>query len=479
MIHNKILLRQDINLKNNTEISMKKRRHQSILYYMFFIAIILFMTHNVKWVEAQESDKIVIDLKAARQYAIQHNYDAQNSRLDIEAAKKQLREVTAGGLPQVSGSVNFNDYLDIPTSLIPGEIFGGEPGSSIPVRFGKQYNATWGVSANQLIFSGSYLVGLQASKIFLTLMEQNLERSHLDVEELVTQTYYLVLVMEENLDILAETLKNLEKTHYEIHELFKEGFVDETDVKQLQISVTQLKSVINTVKKQINVSYKLLKFQMGIDLDEEIELTEKLDVIVSNVNIPSLLDKKFILQNNINYRLLSSQALLLRKNLLNEKMKFLPTISGFVTYQRNAQRDQFNLFDTDEDWYPTSIVGFSINLPIFSSGARMFRIQQARIEVRKADVNLRKAEQGLRLQYAQARTGLISSFENYKNAEANMELARDVYDVTLEKYREGVSASQELTQTHNQYLAAQSEYITSKSELLNAKNKMDKLLENF
>jgi outer membrane protein TolC len=171
--------------------------------------------------------------------------------------------------------------------------------------------------------------------------------------------------------------------------------------------------------------------------------------------------------------------LLSKKNLLNEKMKFLPTISGFATYQRNAQRDRFNLFDSGEDWYPTTIVGLSINVPIFSSGARLFRMQQAQVEIKKAEVNLVKAQQGLRLQYAQAKSGLISSFDNYKNAAANMELARDVYNVTLEKYREGVSTSQELTQTHNQYLTAQSGYITAKSQLLNAKNKMDKLLESY
>ncbi|MBD3289765.1 hypothetical protein GF337_13240 [candidate division KSB1 bacterium] len=461
---------------------MEKRQVRSNKIKIFFIAAAIFFVQKIILPDlnyAQENKKLTFDLHTARQYAIQHSYDAQNSRLDIVAAKKKLREVTAGGLPQISGSVSFNDYLDIPTSLIPGEIFGGEPGSTIAVRFGRQYNATLGISANQLIFSGSYFVGLQASKIFLTLMEQNLERSQLDVEELVTQTYYLVLVTEENLDILEENLQNLEKTHYEIQELFKEGFVEETDVKQLQISVTQLKSTINTVKQQIDVTYKLLKFQMGIDLNREIGLTENLNAIVSRVNIPSLRDREFILQDNINYRLLSTQLLLSKKNLLNEKMKFLPTISGFATYQRNAQRDQFNLFDPHERWYPTTIVGLSLNIPIFTSGARIYKMQQARVDVRKAEVNLRKAEQGLQLQYAQARTGLISTFDNYKNSEANMELAGDVYNVTLEKYREGVSTSQELTQTHNQYLAAQSEYITAKSELLNAKNKMDKLLESY
>ena len=173
--------------------------------------------------------------------------------------------------------------------MIPGEIFGGDPGSTIPVKFGRPHNATWGVSASQLIFSGSYFVGLQASKIYLNLTRQNLQRSQLDAVETVSRTYYLILVAEENLRILEENQKNLQQLHYEVQESFKEGFVEETDVKQLQISVTRLQNTVNTVKQQIEVTYKLLKFQMGIDLSQEIILTDNLESIISQVNVPSLL----------------------------------------------------------------------------------------------------------------------------------------------------------------------------------------------
>ena len=321
-------------------------------------------------------------------------------------------------------------------------------------------------------------MGLQASKIYLNLMEQNLKRSQLDVEETVTQTYYLILVTEENLRILEESLQNLEKTHYEIEESFKEGFVEETDVKQLQISVTQLKNTINTVKRQIDVTYKLLKFQIGIDLDKEITLTEKLDEIVDKVNVPDLISREFVLQDNINYRLMTTQLNLARMNLQNEK-GFLPVISGFASYQRNAQRNAFNFFDKDKDWYKTTIVGVNVGLPLFTSGSRLYRAQQAQIAIRQAEINRIKAQQGLLLQYDQSKTNLIANLENYKNANNNVGLAKEVYDITLEKYHEGVSTSMELIQAHNQYLTAQSGYITAKSELLNAKSKLDKLLDNY
>ena len=160
-------------------------------------------------------------------------------------------------------------------------------------------------------------------------------------------------------------------------------------------------------------------------------------------------------------------------------MKFLPVISGFASYQQNAQRDKFDLFDFKKKWYPTTVVGLRIDVPLFTSGARLFRTQQAKIAVKQAEVTQMKAEQGLQLQYEQARTDLTSNLENYQNAKANMALAKEVYEVTLEKYREGVSSSVELIEVHNQYLTAQSAYITGESQLLNAKNTMDKLLENY
>ncbi|MEJ2637828.1 MAG: TolC family protein, partial [Calditrichia bacterium] len=328
--------------------------------------------------QAEETGQLSFDLNAARQYARQHSYDVQNSELAISAARKQIKEIAAGGFPQISGSAEYQDFLDIPTQLIPGEIFGGAPGSTIPVKFGKPHNATWGVSASQLIFSGSYFVGLQASKIYLNLTKQNMERSQLDVAETVTRTYYIVLVAEENLRILEENLKNLQQLHYEVQESFKEGFVEETDVKQLQISVTQLQNTVNTIRQQIEVTYKLLKFQMGIDLSREIRLTDNLESILSQVDVPSLLSRQFNLQDNIGYRLASTQLSLARANLKNEKMQFLPVIAGFANYQQNAQRDKFDLFDFDKKWYPTTVIGLSINVPLFSSGARLFRVQQAK-----------------------------------------------------------------------------------------------------
>ena len=446
------------------------RKKISPLIAIIFIAI----TFSIS-LTAQDVSGKKFSLISAQEYAIQHNYEVQNSNFDIKAAKNKLKEITASGLPQISGSIDYNNFLDIPTQLIPGEIFGGEPGSSIPVQFGKQHNATVGLSASQLIFNGSYFVGLQASKIYLKFAEENLERSKIDVKETVTQTYYLVLVAENNRSILQSSLDNLNKILYEVQEHFNEGFVEETDVKQLQISVTQLKNNINMIEEQINFSYMLLKFQMGIDLEQNIALTENLETILLQVNIPQLMEEEFNLNQNISYRMMTTQERIAELSLKNEKSKFLPTVTGFVSYQKNAQRDEFNLLENDGDWFTTTVAGLKLSLPIFNSGSKYFKIQQSKIALKQAQLNKQKVEQGLQLEYSKAEIALSSAFENYESSKNNMQLSKEVYDITLEKFSEGISSSLELTQIHNQYLRSQSDYITAMSELLNAKIQFDSL----
>ena len=443
-----------------------------VSYLVTIITMTIIFSNNII---AQDQANKHFNLKSAQEYAILHNYDIQNSNFDIQAAQKKLKEVTASGLPQISGSLNYSNFLDIPTQLLPGEIFGGEPGSSIPVQFGKQHNASVGLSASQLIFNGSYFVGLQASKIFLRFTEENLERSKINVVNTVTQTYYLVLVAEENKSIIQSSLKNLEKTLYEVQEHFNEGFVEETDVKQLQISVAQLKNTLNTIEEQINITYMLLKFQMGIDLEQSIVLTENLEAILQQVNIAQLVEQEFDINQNISYRMMKTQERIAELTLKNEKAKFLPTIAGFVSYQKNAQRDEFNLYDSSEDWFTTTLIGLNLSVPIFNSGSKYFKIQQSKIALKQTQINKQKAEQGLHLEFSRAETILLSAIENYKSSKDNMYLSKEVYDITLEKFGEGISSSLDLIQIHNQYLKTQSDYITALSGLLNAKNQFDSL----
>jgi len=417
-------------------------------------------------------------LEDVKEYAVQNSYEAQKSLLGLEAAQQKVRETVAGGLPQISSSINYNNNLKLATSLIPN-FFEGKPEEKIPVQFGTQHNASASITVDQLIFNGSYFVGLQTSKIYKTLAEQGILRTRLDILETVTSTYFTIMVAEESERILLSNLANLEQTHYEIQERYKEGFVEETDVDLLQISVTQLKNGLQTIKKQKEIAYKLLNYQMGLGIDEKIELTENLEDILSVSDIQASLGMHFDLERNIDYQLLLSQEKLAGLALKNEKAKYWPKVSAFFTYQQNAFRDSFNFFASEERWFPLQILGININIPLFKSGEQKARVGQAQVSFEQARVARAQASEGLRLESEQAKADLSSLYENYLNVKANMQLSKKVYDVTLVKYKEGVSSSLDLTQSNDKFLSAQSEYIKSLSDLLNAKNKLDRLMNNY
>jgi len=457
--------------------SQKKLRHTLVSPAML-LGLIVSLLSSPFLSPAQTQDNKSFSLASAQQFAIEHSYDIKKSSMDIEAARKKLRETIATGLPQVSSSIGYMNNLEIVTMLIPN-FFEGKFDEKIPVQFGTQHNVTFNVQVEQLLFNGSYIVGLKTSNVYQRLADENFERTQLNVKEAVASTYYLILVAEASEQIIQANLKNLEKTLYEIRERYKEGFVAETDADLVQISVTALKNSLQTIGRQKQTALDLLKFQMGLDLAEKITLTEKLENILAQVNVESLVSHEFNLNSNVDYRLMVTQEKLSDLALQNEKAKYWPTIAAFYTYQRNAMRDSFNFFNSDKSWYRAQILGINISIPIFKSGAQRARVQQAALTRDQARTNLQQVSQGILLDFSRTRNALVSAQENYLAAQENMALSQKIYDVTLIKYNEGVASSMELTQTNDRFLLAQSNYIQAMAELLNTKNALDKLSNNY
>jgi len=456
---------------------------------------LFFLVFSLKFNYAQDTIVQKFSLKEAQAYASKNNYTIKNAIKDINIARGKIRETTAIGLPQVSGSVSYNNMLDIPTMMLPDFLtpsiigtnvrYGVLPssyldsisyGAAIPVQFGTQHNASFSASISQLVFNGEYIVGLQAAKIFLELSQKSLTKSEMDIKEMVAQSYFLVLVAEENKKILKINYENLKKTLSETKEMYNEGFVEETDVDQLQLTTTNLKNILASVERQTKVAYRLLKFQMGLDLSQKIELTENLEDILNQANIQLLFVQEFDINGHIDYQLLKTQEGLSILNLKRQKSAYLPSMAAFFSYQKSALRREFDFFESGKDWYPTTILGFQLEVPIFSSGMKHFKVRQATEELDKIRNTKLQVEQGLLLEVEQARNDFSTAQEKYFNEKENMELSKKIYDKTLLKYQEGVSSSYELTQTQSQYVNTQSNYFNSIFEFLNARSKLEKIL---
>lgn len=457
--------------------------------------LIIFITLSFLKLGAQENTQL--SLEQARSFALQNSPLIINAGADVEIAKKKIMETTAIGLPQVNGSVEYQNFLDIPTTLLPdfispavygvllqeGLIAPAQMPSSdatqfFPAKFGTQHNASYGVTLSQLIFSGQYIVGLQASKVFGSMSEQNLQKTRSDISHQITETYCLILSLQENKHFLDSNLVSFNKLLKETEAMYAQGFVEETNVDQLRLNVSTLENGINSLSRNIEAAQMLLKFQMGMPVNQPITLTDRLEPIMMSMNTMALADSAFNPAMTTDMQLMETQVHLQQLSLKREQSAYLPTLAGYYSYSRKAMRDEFNFFDGDQSWYPTSLIGFKLEVPIWSSGTRHTRIQQARINLDKTMTTRNMVEQSLYLQYEQARIAYLSAIDKYNHEKDNVELAAKIMNKTMIKYREGLSSGIELTQVQMQHQTAQANYFAAVFELISARNKMEKLLEN-
>ncbi len=442
---------------------------------------------------SQNQTNMEITLKSAQDYAVKNSYAAKSSTLDIDIAKKKRWEYLSVGFPQVSGSIKYQDMLDIPTQLIPDFISPAVYGvllqqhlinpsdvpanldQSFPVKFGTQHNATAGLVASQLIFSGQYFLGVKAAKLLVDLAENGLAKTEQDVKHNVASTYYLILTLEVNKEILDSSMINVNKTLYEVKEMNKNGFIEESDVDQVQIMATNLTNLVNTIQRQTDLAYKLLKFQMGLDLKANVKLTDKLEQVIAGIAVESVLSKPFNPQNDITMQMVNIQERLSIMNVKNERYSMYPTVVGSFVYQKNAMNNNFDFFGSGSKWYPTSILGVNVDIPIFSSWKRRTSVARAKIELEKTRISKKMLEESLVLSYEQAKSNFNNSWEKFNKEKENMQLTKRIHNKNLIKFKEGLSTSLDLTQTHNQYLTAESNYFTALYELLTAKINLEKL----
>lgn len=415
----------------------------------------------------------------AQNYALEHNTDVKNTRLDLLISEKKVWETTASGLPQISAKGEFQNFIDIPTSLLPAKIFNpmAQEGEMMGVKFGTNYNLNGTIEVRQLIFSGNYLVGLQAAKTYTSLSKNIEEKTKQDIKNNVANAYYTVLILKENLTTLDSTLLKIKELLKTTQILVKNKVIEATNSSQLELSVLQAESAISRIKSQLEISYSLLKMEMGMELTDDINLTDLYsDIITNAVNYS---EEKFSSSNNIDYKVLETQLKLNELNLKKTKSNYLPTLAAFLSHQRMAQRNDFDFFEKDKDWFPTTVLGLSLNIPIFSSGLRASQVSQAKLELEKTQNTIEKLDKGLQLQYIQLSSKYNNAKDVFETQLKAVDVAKEILSSTAIKYKEGVVSSMDLTQVQNQLLQAQTDLTNAGFELIRAKLNIDKLLNKI
>lgn len=409
-------------------------------------------------------------LQEAMEYGLKNNAQIQSAELDVQDAQITVNNRIASGLPQVDASIDYQNFFKLPTSLIPAEFFGGEPGQFIPVQFGTEQNMTAQISASQLLFNGAWLVGISAAKEYAALVQKQSRLAETEVKKNVETAYYSVLIAKEFEKLLQKNIDNLNAVFFEVSEMQKQGFVESIDVDRLTMSKITLEGQLENATRQTQMANNFLKYSMGIDMATNIELTDTLGSITEvNMSGTNYLSRP-------EFSILQSTVTLNELNVKVNKAMYLPTLVAYGSYSQNAQRNSFNFLDGDEEWFETGLFGLTLSIPVFSGMERRTGVQAAEIALQKAQLQQQNATQGILLEVEKAKTDYLNAENDFNVQKQNIELAQRIYNTALIKYREGVGSSLELNNAESTLYQAQGNYVSAMFALLNAKTALNKSL---
>jgi len=433
------------------------------------IILLLFMGLTV-----QAQGKKSFSLEEAINHALENNSIAINARKDIAKAIKKKWETTASGLPQINGAIDYQNQLKQPTAFIPSEFFGGESGTFTPVVFGTAQNASATATLTQLIFDGSYLVGLQAAKAFLDFSENTNEKTQLEVRKGVINAYGSVLITQENIAILDRNIATVKKNLDETSIIFDNGFAEEEDVEQLQITYSQLLNQRTNAKRLEKIAIQMFNLAIGVSIKTETQFTDTL-IALATPGL-GLVQQSPEIEKNVDYKIAYNLTEQRSLELKLERSKALPSLRGFINVGTSAGRNRFDFFDGDQRYFASSILGLTLDVPLFSSGARNARTQQARIALDQAETDFEYAQEQIRLAYEQAKNEHELSIDNLEVCKKNLSLAERIEQKNQIKFKEGIASSFELRQAQTQLYSAQNSMLEAMLDMINSKAELETVL---
>ncbi|TZF83609.1 TolC family protein [Pedobacter sp. BS3] len=467
---------------------------------LFLIAYSLLLPGISLYAQQPDTSRThTFNLQQCIDYAYEHQVDMKNAALDIKKAEYKVKETIGIGLPQISGKADFQDYVKSPTILFPDfisqAIYGviknedirdanGQPitmpsnlGGTQEVSFQQKYNSSLGLNVTQLLFDGSYLVGLQASKTYKELSSRSYARTRVETNAAVSKAYYQVLVSDQQIRLFDANIKTLKQQLDETTALNKQGFAEKVDVDRLTVQYNNLITNRDNAIRSMALGYQMLKFQMGMPVSDMLIIPEKIEDIKLDEGELAATTDTTAYRNRIEYQLLETQLKLNQLDLKRYKSQYLPSLAAFGSSSLMYQENSFKkLYDTS---YPTTVVGLQLNVPIFSGLQRLNQVRQAKVEVEKSKNTLLNAKNGINLEVEQARINFRNNINSLNNQKKNMDLANEVLRVSKIKYQQGVGSSVEVTQAQTSLETAEVNYIEALYNALVSKVDLNKAYGNI
>ena len=423
-----------------------------------------------------QNETLVFSLEEAIDYAHSNNKLALDSQSDVRMAELQKWETTATGLPQISADISYNNWIEQQISLIPAEFFGGMPGDFIEVAFGTQQTVNGTVTLKQKLFDGSYLVALQASKVYLEISKNAKEKTLSELRKVVTNAYGSILLAEENILILDANIEILEKNIEELQKVYENGLTEAENIEQLQLTLSGLVSARNYNAILKNLAYEMFNLTLGLDIDTSVNLTDRMEDLVVKVLLSTTETSNSSLENNIDFKIainnMRSNELLFKL----EKSKALPTINAFINGGYAGNNNRFNFLDRSQKWFGASLFGINMSVPLFSSLERSAATQKAKIALEKSERALVNTRQELKIKIKRAQNELAFAQQDLETKKQAQNLAKRIEEKNQIKFFEGLASSFELSQAQTQLYTAQKQYMEAMLSVLNKHIALDVLL---
>ena len=419
-----------------------------------------------------------LTLNEAIEFGLSNNRSIINADREILKAKKERWKTIAIGLPQISSEINYQNFLEMPVSLVPAEFFGGNAGTFEELTFGTEQNMVGSIKMEQLLFDGSYLVGLEASRVYLKISENLFEKTNLEVKKLITTTYTNVLIAQYNISFLEKNKNTLEVNLREIHQLFKNGFEEEESVEQIQLSIAQVNSKLKYAQNLMKITEEMVKFIIGYPTEKPLQLKSKLEDIFNEKIYFNSTPKITNISNNIDIKIADNNVKSEALQFKYEKSKSLPKLSGFINQTYTGNSDEFTFADRNQKWYGSSLIGLNLKIPLFSALGRSALSQKAKISLDQAITQFTETQERVKIEVTAAQNDYQLAIDNYFTEKENLRLAERIEKKNQMKFFEGIVQSFELRLAQVQLYTAQNNFVAAIQSVIFKKIQLETLLNS-
>jgi outer membrane protein len=433
------------------------------------ISCFLFVITAYLPMQAQQA----FSIEEAVQYGIKNHASIKYDAIKVKDADEQIRSLKASGLPQINGAVDYNYFLEVPQLVLPPEFDPTGMGGS--VSFQLRNSLAMGINMGMLAFDGSYVVAIKAAKVYRDFIAIQNEQTPINLRIAITQAYYSVLIAQRNKEQLSKNLLVLQDLRKETAAILESGLIEKLDVDRIDLSINTLEATMKNLDRGLEVVKSLLKFQMQYPEDQDITLTDSFENLY---DLAVVADQQSVTQHNIKnrieYNIIDKGIELAGLDITRYRKGYLPSLTLIGSFQRTFQSDNF--FKEGGFWLPTSVVGFSLNVPIFDGFAKDANIERAKLTLEKSRLDKSEFERAVGLEVKNARESYLNAIETVKDRERAIALAEEIFRVSQIKYKEGIGSSFEVKQAESDLYGAQANYISAQYEVINSRFTLQKAL---